>query len=418
MIVYKFGGASVKNADAVKNLAQIIVRAKRPLIVVISAMGKTTNGLEAILDESRKPNGNSDFLLEQLFVQHRSILDALFDKPDHPVYAFVKRLFDEAATTIKEYADRDYNFLYDRVISIGELVSTQIVSAWLAKEGIDNQWTDIRDLLKTDSNYREAIVDSEVSGENCRHYFQKNATGCYITQGFIGSDQAGHTTTLGREGSDYTAALLAYFLDAEEVILWKDVEGIYNADPAFFKEVQKVEKLDYQEVIELTYYGAKVIHPKTIKPLYDKQIPLYVKSFHAPEKSGTTVGSQGLQTERLPFIIVLENQVLISISNKDLSFISEFNLIRLFDLLHSFRVKANLMQHSAISFSFCVDTPRGQAVEELIRQLQKDFRVLYNKGLRLVTIRNYTQELINDWSENGQVLVEQRSRYTAQLVLT
>jgi aspartate kinase len=417
MIVYKFGGASVKNADAVKKLARIIGQADRPLVVVVSAMGKTTNGLEAVLESSRTPGGNPNLLLTQLFEQHQTIMDVLFDQPEHRIYEVVKKLLDDAAATISMYADRDYNFLYDQVISVGEMVSTRIVSAWLEKEGIANLWTDIRNLLKTDSTYREANVDLKSSGENCRREFYKDGNSCFITQGFIGSDNAGHTTTLGREGSDYTAALLAYFLNAEQVTLWKDVEGIYNADPALFKNVQKVERLNYQEVIELTYYGAKVIHPKTIKPLYDKQIPLYVKCFDTPKKTGTTVSGHIHPGEHPPFIILLENQVLISISNKDLSFISEFNLLRLFELLHSFRVKANLMQHSAVSFSFCADTPRGQTVEELVGQLQNHFRVLYNKGLKLLTIRNYSEELINEWVLNGQILLEQRSRHTVQLVL-
>ncbi len=417
MIVYKFGGASVKNAEAVKNLAGIIRNANKPVIVVMSAMGKTTNKLESILEESRKPRGNYRKLLDALVEDHLNVLNDLFQDPLHPVFNSVNGFFEEVASAISRYSDQDYNFLYDQVIAAGELVSSRIVSAWLEHEGVQNNWLDIRTILKTDSTYREAIVDAAATSGHCEKFFQVEHSLCYITQGFIGSDPDGFTTTLGREGSDYTAALLAHFLDAERVTLWKDVEGIFNADPALFKEVQKVSALNYQEVIELTYYGAKVIHPKTIKPLYDKQIPLYVKSFNAPEASGTVVGNHAMQGPGFPFIIVLENQVLISISKKDLSFVSEINLRRLFDLLHNFRIKVNLMQHSAVSFSVCVDAPRGKAVEELVEELRKDFRVLYNAGLRLITIRNYSESMIRDLVDQDKALVEQRSRHTIQFVL-
>lgn len=418
MIVYKFGGASVKNAQSVRNMAKIIGAALDPVIVVVSAMGKTTNRLEAFLDEGLKNTGKQHELLDQLKTDHFKIIEELIPDSGHPIYDEVDLFFNEAASLIQIHQEKDYNFIYDQVISLGELVSTKIVSAWLEHFGISNRWVDIRQILKTDSNYREATVNHEFSEKLCRSVFDASGTICYVTQGFIGADTKGYTTTLGREGSDYSAALLANYLNAENVTLWKDVDGIYNADPAIFSNVDKIETLSYQEVIELTYFGAKVIHPKTIKPLFDKQIPLLVKSFNKPENRGSIVGKTTKSAHQQPFIILLENQVLISISKEDLSFISELNLSFLFDLLHSFRLKANLMQHSAISFSFCVDVPKGKALEELIELLHKEFKVLYNSGLQLITVRNFNNDLIRELIGNKKVLVEQRSRQTAQFIVT
>jgi aspartate kinase len=417
MIVYKFGGASVKNAQAVMKISKIIGTASQPLIVVVSAMGKTTNRLEAFLDEGLKGSGKHHEILNELKTEHIRIIKELIPDPAHPIYNEVEGFFQEAAALIQLHRNKDYNFIYDQVIPLGELISTKIVNAWLVQAGITSRWIDIREILKTDSNYREAIIDHTVSEKLCRSGFAVSDPLCFVTQGFIGSDSEGFTTTLGREGSDYSAALLANYLDSESVTLWKDVDGIYNADPAIFSNVNKIEALSYQEVIELTYYGAKVIHPKTIRPLFDKQIPLFVKSFNNPENDGSIVGKSVQSAHQQPIIIILENQVLISISKKDLSFISELNLSFLFDLLHTFRLKANLMQHSAVSFSICVDIPKGKALEELIELLQKEFKLLYNTGLKLITIRNYNIKLITELIGKKEVLVEQRSRQTAQFIV-
>jgi aspartate kinase len=417
MIVYKFGGASVKDAQSVRNMAKIVEAASRPLIVVVSAMGKTTNRLEAFLDEGLKGSGMHAEILKTLRQEHFQILEELIPDSEHPVYNEIEGFFEEASSMIQIHQEKDYNFIYDQVISLGELISTKIVSTWLEHIGIANHWVDIRQILKTDSNFREAIVDQEISEKLCRSVFDASEPLCFVTQGFIGADSKGFTTTLGREGSDYSAALLANYLEAESVTLWKDVDGIYNADPAIFSNVKKIETLSYQEVIKLTYYGAKVIHPKTIRPLFDKQIPLLVKSFNKPENHGSVVRKTAKSAHQQPFIILLENQILISISKEDLSFISELNLSFLFDLLHTFRLKANLMQHSAISFSFCVDTPKGKALEELIELLHKEFKVLYNSGLQLITVRNFTNDLIRELIGNKKVLVEQRSRQTTQFII-
>lgn len=417
MIVYKFGGASVKNADAVKNLVPIIRAAKKPMIIVVSAMGKTTNRLEIILEESRKKDGEQHKLLAALMNEHLVLLQALFEDHNQQIFADVKSVFEEVSNAINNHADQDYNFLYDQVIAAGELVSSRIIGAWLVKQGIENKWIDARKVIQTDSTYREAVVDQLASTHLCKQIFKTSEVSCFVTQGFIGSDEKGFTTTLGREGSDYTAALLANFMEAESVTLWKDVEGIYNADPALFDKVQKVPSLNYEDVIELTYYGAKVIHPKTIKPLADKRIPLFVKSFNNAVAPGTIVGERRADEKEVPFIIVLEKQVLISISKNDLSFVSEINLRQLFDLLHNFRLNVNLMQHSAISFSVCVDAPRGKEVVDLVEALSQEFKVLYNTGLKLITIRNYTDKLIRELIEGKKVLLEQRSRHTVQFVL-
>ncbi|MEZ5083934.1 MAG: aspartate kinase [Bacteroidales bacterium] len=387
------------------------------MVIVISAMGKTTNGLEAILEESRNQNGNYLELIENLRKEHLAILDQLFDDADHEIYSVVSELFATVNNAIIKHGAKDYNFIYDQVISIGELVSTCIVSSWLNRNGIENQWVDIRNLLKTDSTYREAEVDLNRSKKNCYKTFNKDLSKIFITQGFIGSDDSGFTTTLGREGSDYTAALLANFLNAENITLWKDVDGIYNADPARFSKIEKINDLDYEEVIELTYYGAKVIHPKTIKPLYDKKIPLYVKSFNSPDQAGTRVSKMESRMLMLPFIIILDEQILFSVSKKDLSFVSEIDLRYLFEQLHLYRVNVNLMQHSAISFSFCVDTPKGKSINELVSKLDEGFNVLYNNNLQLITIRNYTHQLIEELTVNKTILVEQRSRHTAQFII-
>jgi len=417
MIIYKFGGASVRNSGSVMKLAEIVGLCTEPLVVVISAMGKTTNRLEAILDEGLRNSWKSNQLLEELRDEHLSVVEALIRDNKQAVSDEVERLLSKIPPFIRENCHEDYNFLYDQVVSTGELLSTKIVSAYLTERDIINNWIDIREVIKTNDNFRDAVVDYALSEEKSKNVFNSSSQGCFVTQGFIGSGNTGHTTTLGREGSDYTAALLANFLNASGITLWKDVPGIFNADPALFNKVEQIPSLSYQEVIELTYYGAKVIHPKTVKPLYDKEIPLVVKSFNDPSKPGTVVEKSSLQSRNIPFIILKEKQVLISISNKDLSFVSEINVSELFRLLNDFRLKANLVQHSAISFSVSVDTPKGKEITDLVAALRSNFRVLYNEGLELVTIRNYSEEVIKEMTRSRKIMVEQRSRQTVQFLL-
>ncbi len=400
----------------VKQLASLVTKAKSPLIVVISAMGKTTNKLEAIVAATIRGNGKELELISNLRNEHSSIVNGLFEKSSHTVFSKVEKLFEKIERDCSAYRNKGYDILYDQVVSYGEIISTTIVSAYLNKQGVTNKWIDIREVILTNDNYRDAQVDFDKTEKKCIDTFDFKDFGIYLTQGFIAADKTGDTTTLGREGSDYTAALLASMLDADEVILWKDVQGIYNADPLLFDDAIFLEELTYQEVIELTFYGAKVIHPKTIKPLKNKQIPLYVKCFYEPTKKGTTVKETKSKKINVPIFIVLSDQVLLSISLGDLSFITERHISRLFALLNKFKLKANLMQNSAVTFSVCIDTPKGQEISELVDLLRKDFKVLYNQNLTLNTIRNYTEGHIKNMIGDKKVYMEQRSRNTVQFV--
>ncbi|HQU99711.1 MAG: aspartate kinase [Bacteroidia bacterium] len=416
MQVYKFGGASVKDADAIKNVAAIVSAATQPLVVVVSAMGKTTNGLEAVVNAGFYKNGDSKSLLDAVIKFHQDILQQLFEATDD-VFTKVNNFWVEIAWALEE-EPRSYGFLYDQIVSIGELVATTIIAAYLNRQGTATQWLDARSLIFTDNNYRQAQIQwpqtvlqiNQIIAPVC------NQNKVALTQGFIGGTSENYTTTLGREGSDYTAAIIAYCLDAQSVTIWKDVSGVLNADPKFFSDAQKLEQLSYHDAIELTYYGATVIHPKTIKPLENKGIPLYVKSFVKPEGVGTVIGKD-LQTKPfIPSYIFKSNQVLISIGSKDFSFIAEAGLSHLFGLFAAAGVKINLMQNSAISFSVCVDDD-AFALPALLESLKADYRVLFNNGLVLYTIRHYNQFTIDKLLQKGTLILEQRSRNTAQLIM-
>lgn len=416
MIVYKFGGASVNDARGVKQLASIVAETNDNLIVVVSAMGKTTNKLEAIVAAVLQENAEAMELISNLHHEHLAILNDLFKNSSHPVFAEINKLFHTINKSCNSLRTKGYDFLYDQVVSYGELISTKIVSAYLNDHNFSNKWVDIREVIITDENFRDARVDVAETAKRCYIAFDFEDAECYITQGFIASGTEGNNTTLGREGSDYSAALLASILDAEKVILWKDVRGIYNADPLIFDDAVFLEELTYQEVIELTFYGAKVIHPKTIKPLKNKQIPLFVKCFYEPDKEGTTVKETKTKKIDVPVFIILNKQVLLSISLGDLSFITERHISRLFALLNKFKLKVNLMQNSAVTFSVCIDTPKGQEITELVDLLRKNFKVLYNQNLTLNTIRHYNEDHIKKMIGNKKVLMEQRSRNTVQFV--
>lgn len=418
MKVFKFGGASVKDASAVKNAGEILKQFDgEKLIVVISAMGKTTNGLEKVVNACYNKTGDALVILEEIKSFHDKIMNELFENNQHEVYQKVNNLFVEIEWVIED-EPRGYDFIYDQIVSFGELISTTIVSAWLNENGINNSWLDIRDCLLTDNNYREAKVDWKQS----EALFNEKISGLLktksiiITQGFIGNTSENFTTTLGREGSDYTAAIIAHIMNAESVTIWKDVPGVLNADPKFFNDAQKLEQLSYLDAIELAYYGASVIHPKTIKPLENKNIPLHVRSFLQPTAKGTTIGKD-LQTKPLvPSFIFKTNQVLISIAAKDFSFIAEENLSSIFGTFAEIGIKLNLMQNSAISFSVCIDDDQFK-VPKLIERLKEDYRVRYNSDLQLYTIRHYYPSTIETLSAGRDILLEQRSRNTAQLVM-
>ena len=425
MKVFKFGGASVKDADAVRNVADVLkLYAGQDIVVVVSAMGKMTNALEEITDSYINKKGTTKELLEGVKKYHREILEELFTDSAHPVYKEVNNAFVEIEWILEDEPIKGYDFEYDQIVSVGELISTKIVSALLKKNGVGNTWVDVRDFLKTDNTYRDAKVDWELTAVKIKESLlpqlagQENG-GVVVTQGFVGVTSENYNTTLGREGSDYTAAIIGSLLGAEEVIIWKDVPGVLNADPKWFEKTEKLDALSYHDAIEMAFFGATVIHPKTIKPLQNKQIPLVVKSFYEPKGEGTVVKATkeiAEDQEKIPSFIFKVDQVLISILPRDYSFIVEENLSEIFKKFSDHQVKVNLMQHAALSFSVCVDAEPNR-VPNLIDELQRDFKVLYNENVELITVRNYDQKTIDQVTEGKKIFVEQKSRQTARFVV-
>ncbi|GAB4019405.1 aspartate kinase [Spirosoma koreense] len=409
MKVFKFGGASVKDAAGVKNLAEILKSQGQNALVIISAMGKTTNALEEIV-RAYTQNRVTDLRRQLSLVReyHHSILAELTGDVTP-----VAKVFAQLEAYVFQPPTSAYDETYDQIVSLGEILSTQIVVAYLTQIGLSARWFDARQLIRTDANFREGRVDWE---ETSRRINQNvRSKGIKITQGFIGQTPDQRTTTLGREGSDYTAAIFAYCLNAESVTIWKDVPGVLNADPKWFDDTVLLDKITYQDAIELAYYGATVIHPKTIKPLQNRRIPLYVRSFLKPDALGTVIGNYERHLLTPSFIFKI-NQVLISLHPNDFSFIAEDNLSRIFGRFAQAGVKINLMQNTAISFSVVIDN-NPDRVPGLLTQLKQDFRVTYNDGLELITIRYYDQSTIDRVLVNKKLLLEQKSRYTVQLVV-
>lgn len=417
MQVFKFGGASVKDAEAVKNLGSVLkLFPNEKICVVISAMGKTTNALERLTDAFFHKKENAETVLEEIKDFHLKICHHLFDSPDHPIYTELENTFVELHWAIEDEPTHGYDFEYDQIVSMGEVISTKIVSAYLNKIGINNKWLDARGIIQTDNTYREGKVDFELTEtlakKDLTPLFDSN--NIVITQGFIGGTSENFTTTLGREGSDYTASILAYCLSAKSVTIWKDVPGVLNADPKWFKNTKKIDELSYQDAIELTYYGASVIHPKTIKPLQNKGIPLLVKSFIHPKEQGSIIQESSKRLQ-IPSYIFKVHQILISIQPKDFSFIAEENLSDIFEIISKHQVKINVMQLSAISFSVCCDN--SEKIKPLIEELQVLFKVLYNENVELMTVRYYNEETLESLTKNKTVLLEQRSRFTVQMIM-
>ncbi|MDQ3192071.1 MAG: aspartate kinase [Bacteroidota bacterium] len=420
MRIFKFGGASVKDADAVRNITEVLRQFQGDgLVVVVSAMGKTTNALEKLVDTWYYKTADPVALLEEIKSFHFNILEALFPDKKHAVYTDIANTFVELEWIIEDEAQRDYDFEYDQVVSIGELLSTRIVSAWLNECGIVNKWKDVRDFLQTDNTYREGKVDWELTEKLAKQqllpFFNDNKDGIVLTQGFIGGTSENFTTTLGREGSDYTASIIAFVLDATCVTIWKDVPGLLNADPKWFDDTIMIDQISYHDAIELAYYGASVIHPKTIKPLQNKHIPLYIKSFVQPASKGTMINSFENELP-VPSFIFKMDQVLISIKPHDFSFIVEENLSDIFRLFAKHKLKINIMQNSAVSFSVTIDNHQKK-IAELVSELQQNFHVLYNNNLELVTIRHYDQPTIDRLVNNKEVLLELKTRNTVQMVV-
>lgn len=414
MKVFKFGGASVKDAEGIKNVYSVLQQVgHEDVLLVISAMGKTTNALEVVIKHYFDKSAELLASIQEVRKYHNQILLELFEDENHAVFAAVGKIFSDLEVFLKGTKSPNYNYVYDQVVSLGEVVSTTIVSHYFNHVGLKNTWVDVRELIKTDNTYRDAVVDWEATQKNISKGIKKKNLN--ITQGFLGSDENNFTTTLGREGSDYTAAIFAYCLNAESVTIWKDVPGVLNADPRYFDNAVLLNQISYREAIELAFYGATVIHPKTLQPLQRKEIPLYVKSFVNPLLPGTSV-SKGADLEpHTSCFIVKKNQLLISLSSLDFSFIMEENISEIFLLLHKYRMKVSLIQNSAISFSVCVDDKFGHFAE-LKAVLSKKFKVTYNDNVSLYTIRHFNDKSEATVTTGKEVLVKQTSRETLQIV--
>lgn len=414
MQVYKFGGASVKDAKGVRNVAKVLETTNpKQKVVVISAMGKTTNKLEHIISLYFEKSKELPEAISSLKQDHYDILEDLFESTSHPAYTKTNYFFDELSTFFDRNKSPNYDFVYDQVVGFGELISTSIVSYYLKSVGIENVWHDCRNLIDTDSTYRDADVNWENTQQKILNHINEDELS--ITQGFIGSDSNNFTTTLGREGSDYTAGIFAYCLNAENATIWKDVPGVLNGDPNVFDDTSLLEQISYEEAIELAFYGASVIHPKTLQPLQQKEIPLFVKSFYNPKDQGTKVGKGKLLNPLLPCYIVKKDLVFLSLSTLDFSFFVEENISEVFALFHKHQIKVDLIQNSAISFSVCVDN-KFKNVDKLIEILKAKFKVDHQKGVSLFTIRHYDDVAIQRIEQDKTVLLKQLHKETIQFV--
>ena len=414
MRIFKFGGASVKNADGVKNMASVLnTVGYENTLVVVSAMGKTTNALEVVIKNYFENKSELQSSIQEVKKFHNEILLDLFENTQHPIFKRVSGIFEDLDHFLNRNKSPDYNFVYDQVIGNGELISTTIISAYLNEIGILNNWLDVREFIKTDNYYRRANVDWEQTQFNIQDKFDTKFLN--ITQGFLGSDPNNFTTTLGREGSDYTAAIFAYCLNASSVTIWKDVPGVLNADPRYFENAKLLNKISYREAIELAFYGASVIHPKTLQPLQRKEIPLYVKSFLNPKNDGTMVGKGiGIEPE-IPCYIVKKNQVLIRLSSLDFSYIVEDNISDIFKLLHQYKMKVDVIQNSAISFSVCFDNSYHN-LDALLQQLKSRFKVTCYENVSLYTVRHYNESAIASVEKGKELLLKQLTQETIQMV--
>ncbi|MEA3448198.1 MAG: aspartate kinase [Bacteroidota bacterium] len=416
MHVHKFGGASIKDAESIKNLSTIIQDQKRPVIIVISAMGKTTNALENLAEAYyTRESAQAEAMFEKIKQFHEQVyLDLGLEKYGKETAPF-SEVFDTLKQKLQTAPSLNYDYEYDQIVHCGELFSSLIINTWLQHKGIDVHWVDARDIIRTDSAYRAANVNWKTSKKAFdRQHVHSNRI--MLTQGFIGSTPEGISTTLGREGSDYTAAILAVLSVAKDVTIWKDVPGVMNADPKHHDFSEKMPLISYQEAIELAYYGAKIIHPRTIKPLENKKIPLYVKSFLEPGEKGTEIKHLEKEIKLSPVYIIKNEQVLLSVSPRDFSFIMEKHISRIFDVFDMYNAHVSMSQNSAISYSICVDCHKRK-LPKLIARLGKEFKVLYNEHLQLITIRHYTNEAIEKMLKGKHVVLEQRSRKTARFLV-
>ena len=414
MRVFKFGGASIKDPQQIRNVLHVLQTVGyKDSIIIASAMGKTTNALEEVVDAYFNNPTVLQSKLQIVKDYHFAIVEDLFPDKTHIIYHQIDGLFAEIETFFELNKSPNYNFVYDQIVSYGEIISTTILSSFLNIQSVENVWIDARNLIKTDTTYRDAQVDWSATETNIKNHLKPGLL--YITQGFIGSDGNNFSVTLGREGSDYSAAIFAYCLNAESVTIWKDVPGVLNADPRYFEDTVLLNQISYVEAIELAFYGASVIHPKTLQPLQRKEIPLYVKSFINPLLPGTSV-SKGADLE--PYtscFIVKKNQLLISFSSKDFSFIMEHQVSDIFRMFAEHHIKVNVIQNSAISFSVCVED-KFNHFEKLLNQLNETFKITFNENVDLYTIRHVTNESAQKVMKDKVVLLKQVNRDTMQLV--
>jgi len=416
MKVFKFGGASVKDSKSIKNITEILkLSGYDDVIIVISAMGKTTNALEFLVKNYMKGNSSYSIILKKIKDDHLEIINDLFKGTEKSLYNEVIHLTNELNSFLKINKSRDHSFIYDQVVCFGELISTKIISFYLELEGIKNYWLDVRKCIKTDSYYRNAALNWNKTEKLVKKEAKNKNT--IITQGFIASDSKGYTTTLGREGSDYTAAIFAFILNSSSLTIWKDVPGVLNADPRYFKTTQLLKNISYREAIELAYYGASVIHPKTLQPLQQKKIPLFVKSFENPKGSGTKVFEGSKLNPLVPCFILKKNQILLELSTLDFSFIVEENISQIFSLMDKYKMRVELIQNSAISFAVCINDRYG-SLKDLVSELNLKFKVEVKENVSLHTIRHFNNSSIKEIKESGKrILLEQRTYKTAQFVL-
>ena len=411
MKIFKFGGASVKDADSVKNVLRVLsIQGFERCLIVVSAMGKTTNALERVVEFYFN---KSDYQQEiaKIKEDHIQIARGLFDE-NHHVFSEIKLFFDDIESFLRRNKSPNYNFVYDQVVTCGEMISSKILSVYLSDNEMGNQWLDARDFIKTDTNYREGVVNWEDTEKNIS---QLDKAKTYVTQGFIGSDENNFTVSLGREGSDYSAAIFAYCLDAKDMTIWKDVPGVMTGDPRKFENVELLSNISYEEAIEMAYYGASVIHPKTLQPLKQKSIPFFVKSFISPEKAGTKIGIS-TENQLLESYILKENQVLMRIATRDFSFIAEDHISFIFRELAKRNIKVSLMQNSAISLALCLED-KFNNVDELEAELEQDFNTEIVKNVSLFTIRNARLENLDKLYEGKNVLLEQITKTTVQMII-
>jgi aspartate kinase len=414
MKIFKFGGASVKDAEGIKNVVNVLKHEGfENTLIVISAMGKMTNAFEEVVHAYVQKSNDLPQKIEYVTTYHVNIIKDLFKQNTEPVLFEVEQLLVKLSGFFITNKSKDYNYIYDQIVGYGELISTKIVSMYFNEVGIENQWIDVRNFIKTDTNYRDAYIKWEETAKNIE---KLNCNKLHITQGFLGSTSKNKTTTLGREGSDFTAAIFAYCLNAKSLTIWKDVDGVLNADPRYFKTTTLLTQISYSEAIEMAFYGASVIHPKTLKPLENKNIPLYVRSFLKLDLAGTKVSKGKSLLPQTSCFIVKQQQILVSISALDFSFMVEYNLSDIFKLLHHHKLKVNLIQNSALSFSVCLEDKFNQ-FQQFIADIKLKYKVSFTENVTLYTVRHATENDISAIEQKGTVLLKQVTKETVQVIM-